>query len=143
MNFIGRGNMNLELANKIVDSAIEGAKKMGIPFVVTVCDKEGNIIVTKRMDGALTVSSQLSPAKAITAAHFKMNTIDLQNHEVLSTVFNGWSDKTIFGYAYLGGGRLIIQNNEIIGTIGASGGSIEEDEAVCIAGINSSVKSVE
>lgn len=72
--------MNLERANKIVDSAIEGEKKLNVPFVVTVCDKEENIIVRKRMDGALSVSGQLSPAKTITAAHFKMNTIDLQNH---------------------------------------------------------------
>lgn len=127
--------MNLELANKIVDSAIEGANKMNVPFVVTVCDKEGNVAVTKRMDGALNVSSQLFPAKAITAAHFKMNTIGIQQHETLSVVFNGWSDKTLYGYAYLGGGKLLKDGDEIIGTIGASGGSIEEDEAVCYAGI--------
>ncbi|NLM05422.1 MAG: heme-binding protein [Tissierellia bacterium] len=127
--------MNLEYANKIVDAAIAGAKKMGVDFVVTVCDPEGNVIVTKRMDKALKVSSQVSPAKAITAAHFRMNTIDLQKDETLSRVFGLWADKTLFGYTYIGGGRLLIKDGEVIGSIGASGGSIEEDEAVCMAGI--------
>ncbi|SNX54727.1 cob(I)yrinic acid a,c-diamide adenosyltransferase [Thermoanaerobacterium sp. RBIITD] len=125
--------MNLELARKIAESAEYMAEKIGIPVVITIVDDGGNLVLQERMDGALLLSINISKGKAYTAVALKMNTEDLKdmtgpNGELLgiNTV-----DKKVVTF---GGGIALKIGNDVIGGLGVSGGTVEQDMKIAKAG---------
>lgn len=121
--------MNLELAEKIATIAQKEAMKMGKAFVISIYDTGNNLVLLKKMDGAILASIEISQAKAMTAMAYKMSTLELSKIEELKPL-QTWHDSSVFGYCYLGGGRVIKVFGKIIGSIGISGGSVEEDDLI-------------
>jgi len=120
-------NSRLDLALELISAAREKATEIGVPMVIAVVDAGGNLIAQQRMDEALLVSIDIALNKAYTAVAVKMPT-----HELAAVSQSG---QPLFGIHNADGGRIIIfgggfpikQNNEIVGGIGVSGGSVEED----------------
>ena len=120
-------NVNLDLALELVAAAQKKAQEINVPMVVAVVDAGGNPVAFQRMDGALLVSIDIAINKAYTAAAVKLST-----HELGVVAQPG---QPLFGIHNADGGRIVIfgggfplkRGNEIIGGIGVSGGSVDED----------------
>jgi len=120
-------NSRLDLALELISAAREKATEIGVPMVIAVVDAGGNLIAQQRMDEALLVSIDIAINKAYTAAAVKLPT-----HELAAVSQSG---QPLFGIHNADGGRIVIfgggfpikKNNEIVGGIGVSGGSVEED----------------
>ena len=119
--------MNLDVALALITAAKDKAKEIGVPMVIAVVDNGGNLIALQRMDQALLVSIDISIKKAYSSAAVKIPT-----HELAKVARPG---QPLFGIHTTDHGRIVIfgggfplqQDNEIIGGIGVSGGSMEED----------------
>jgi uncharacterized protein GlcG (DUF336 family) len=128
--------MNLELAKKLIERAEEEANKLNIPMVISIVDESGNFIACHRMDDALLVSVDIAQNKAWTAVAMKMST-----EELAQLVGEG---KELYGINTTNNGRIVVfgggiplrKNGKIIGAIGVSGGSVEEDIQVAQAAVN-------
>ena len=120
-------NSNLDLALELMVAAKKKATEIGVPMVIAVVDAGGNLVALQRMDRALLVSIDIAINKAYTAVAVKIPT-----HELAKVAQPGQS---LFGIHNADGGRVVIfgggfplkLNNEIIGGIGVSGGSVDED----------------
>jgi uncharacterized protein GlcG (DUF336 family) len=120
-------NIDLEQALELIAAAKEEAKKIEVPMVIGVVDGGGNLVALQRMDGALLVSIDIAANKAYTAVAIKIPT-----HELAKLTQSG---QPLFGIHNADGGRIVIfgggfpleRNNEIVGGIGVSGGSVEQD----------------
>ena len=128
--------LKLDFAIKMIKAAEKKAKAIGVPMVVTVVDEGGNLVAQHRMDSALLASINISKNKAYTAVAVKVPT-----HELAALSQPG---QPLFGIHNADGGRIVIfgggfplkQGDHVIGGIGVSGGSVEEDVACAKAGLN-------
>ncbi len=119
--------MTLDLALDLISAARKKAADIGVPMVIAVVDAGGNLVAQQRMDDALLVSIDISLNKAYTAVAAKMPT-----HELAPLASPGGP---LFGISHADKGRIVVfgggfplkHNDEIIGGIGVSGGSVEED----------------
>ena len=128
-------NINLDQALDLIAGAKAKAEEIGVPMVIAVVDAGGNLVAQQRMDGALMVSIDISRNKAYTAVAVKLPT-----HELAAVSQSG---QALFGIHTTDGGRIVIfgggfplkSGDEIIGGIGVSGGSVEDDMKCAEAGI--------
>ena len=128
-------NINLDQALNLIAGAKAKAEEIGVPMVIAVVDGGGNLVAQQRMDGALMVSIDISRNKAYTAVAVKLPT-----HELAAVSQSG---QALFGIHTTDGGRIVIfgggfplkSGDEIIGGIGVSGGSVEDDMKCAEAGI--------
>lgn len=115
-------------ATKLIAKAVELAKKMNKPVAISVAGPEGELIAFLRMDGANPASSQIAQSKAYTSARDCKSTKAQGEFMREANREQGyWTDHRITGF---GGGLPIIQNGKVIGGIGISGLSEEEDERI-------------
>jgi len=118
---------NLDLALELIAASKEKAREINVPMVIAVVDGGGNLLALQRMDQALLVSIDIAVNKAYTAVAIKIPT-----HELAKIA---QPEQPLFGIHNADGGRIVIfgggfplkRNEEIIGGIGVSGGSVEED----------------
>ena len=119
-------SLNLDLAERLADIAVEVANSIDLDVVITVVDASSSLILFKRMDNSLLCSIEISQAKAKTAVEFKADTLYLSNNESLKTLNNFSNGST--NYCFLGGGVPVKSLcGKIIGGLGISGGSVEQD----------------
>ncbi|MEF2146549.1 MAG: heme-binding protein [Desulfovibrionaceae bacterium] len=126
-------SLNLKTALPMIAAAEKKAEEIKVPMVITVLDAGGNMIAQHRMDDALLVSVEISLNKAYSALAVKIPTSTLgelaQPGKPLYGIQN-CSRMIIFG-----GGFPVVRDGVIIGAIGVSGGSVEEDMACAKAGL--------
>ncbi|SHI02258.1 GlcG/HbpS family heme-binding protein [Clostridium intestinale] len=117
--------LTLDIAKKLLVKAENKAKEINIPVVIAIVDEGGNLIAQHKMDDALLISVSLSLNKAYTSVATKMSTENLSKlilpGKPLYTLQN------IKNITAVGGGIPIIISGRIVGAIGVSGGSVEED----------------
>jgi uncharacterized protein GlcG (DUF336 family) len=126
--------LTLDDARRIIAAAQKKAKDIGQPMNVAVCDAGGNLLAFERMEGAWLGSIDISINKAWTSRAFDIATGDLAKHSQSGGQF--------FGIHVSNGGRVMIfaggvplkKGGKVIGAIGVSGGSGEQDQAVADAG---------
>jgi uncharacterized protein GlcG (DUF336 family) len=128
-------SLDLADARRIIAAGEQKAKEMGIPYNLAVVDAGGNLVAHARMDGAWLGSIDISINKAWTARAVDMPT------EVLATFSQ--SGQSGFGLnttnhsrlVIFGGGVPVKLKGAVIGAVGASGGSVEQDEIVAAAAL--------
>lgn len=124
-----------QTALKLLNLAVEEANTIGIPIVFALVDGHGNSILSYRMPNALLVSSELAVKKAYTAVALKMATHELhdlvQPGQPLFQIEASCSDQLVS----FGGGYPIFSDGKIIGGIGISGGSVEQDMQIAQAAL--------
>lgn len=121
-------------ARRIIAAAEKKAQEIGQPMNIAVADAGGNLVAHVRMDNAWIGSVDISINKAFTARAFDITTKDLAE--------NAQSGDQFFGIHVSNGGRIMIfaggiplkKGGQVIGAIGVSGGSGEQDHAVAEAG---------
>jgi glc operon protein GlcG len=113
--------------------AIVEAGKINKHIAVAVCGPEGELVAFLRMDGASPAASLIAQNKAYTAARDRKTTKQMgefMNQHNRPPAF--WGDISITGF---GGGVPVTQNGNVIGGIGISGLSEDEDERIAYAAI--------
>ena len=118
-------NLSLEKARKIIRAGEKKAKEMNLSAVFAVVNSEGSLIIEERMDNAILVSVEVAYKKAYTAAALKLNTQDLTALVQPGAMFYGLQSDP--KYIVFGGGMLLKVDGKIVGAIGVSGGSAQED----------------
>ena len=118
-------DLSLEKARKIVRVGEKKAKEMNLSAVFTIVNSEGNLIIEERMDNAILVSIDVAYKKAYTAAALKLNTEDLTALVQPGAMFYGLQSDP--KYIVFGGGMLLKVNGKIVGAVGVSGGTAQED----------------
>lgn len=124
-------NLSLEKARKIIRVGERKAKEMNIAAVFAVVNPEGNLIIEERMDNAILVSVEVAYKKAYTAAALKLNTQDLTALVQPGAMFYGLQSDP--KYIVFGGGMLLKVDGKIVGAVGVSGGSAQEDMEIAKA----------
>ncbi|WP_324279142.1 GlcG/HbpS family heme-binding protein [Fusobacterium polymorphum] len=124
-------NLSLEKARKIIRAGERKAKEMNIAAVFAVVNPEGNLIIEERMDNAILVSVEVAYKKAYTAAALKLNTEDLTALVQPGAMFYGLQSDP--KYIVFGGGMLLKVDGKIVGAVGVSGGSAQEDMEIAKA----------
>ena len=127
-------NITLAQAEKIVSAAKEKAKSIDTKMNIAVVDAGANLVAFVRMDGAWLGSLDISIKKAKTARYFDMNTGSVgELSQPGGSLFN--IEHSNGGLITFPGGVPIKNGSgEIIGAIGVSGSSVENDHAVAEAG---------
>ncbi|MFL6333091.1 MAG: GlcG/HbpS family heme-binding protein [Pyrinomonadaceae bacterium] len=126
--------VTLSDARRIIAAAEKKAEEIGQPMNIAVADGGGNLVAHVRMDGAWIGSIDISINKAFTSRAFDIATKELAEHSQSGGQF--------FGIHASNGGRVMIfaggiplkRDGKVVGAIGVSGGSGEQDHAVAEAG---------
>ena len=122
-------------ARRIITAAEKKAQKIKQPMNIAVADAGGNLVAHVRMDGAWLGSIDISIKKAYTSRAFDIATKDLAPHCQSGSQFFGIhasNDGKIMVFA--GGIPIKDKEGNVVGAIGVSGGSGEQDHAVAEAG---------
>lgn len=112
----------------------QASLSMGVPVVIAIVDASGNLIYMKRLKGALLVSNEIAPAKAYTAVAFQMSTAEVAPLVREGAPFAGIESMVSHKIATFGGGVPLMVGNELIGALGISGGTVEQDIAIAEIG---------
>ncbi len=123
--------LTLDAAKAIVAAAEAEAKKNNFTMVICVVDDGGNVMLLERMDGTQLGSVQVAQDKAMTALNFKRPTKALED-----AVAGGRNAVLkLTGAIPIEGGIPITVGGQIIGAVGASGGTSPQDAQVAAAGV--------
>lgn len=128
---------NLTNIKKMAEYAEEKAIEMNIPIVFSAVDKGGNIVLVHRMEESLLASLDLSINKAFTALSLKMPTSELGDLAKESGQLYGIQNTNSNKIVIFGGGFPIEVKEKIVGAIGVSGGTVEEDMIIANYAIDS------
>lgn len=129
-------SVTLSDAGRIINTAVEKAKGMGVRVSIVVVNAEGNIISLSRMDGAGFLTPDIALGKAIASAAFKRSSADVQASADKKPAFYAGISTLAHGRFLAGmGGLPIEKDKQAIGAVGVSGGKPEQDQEVAAAGI--------
>ena len=126
--------VTLDDARRVIEAAEKKAKEIGQPMNIAVADQGGNLVSHVRMDGAWVGSIDISIKKAYTSRAFDIATKDLASHSQSGGQFFGIHVSNDGRIMIFAGGILLRRNGKVVGAIGVSGGSGEQDHAVAEAG---------
>lgn len=127
INEVFSQKMTLKKAKRLAVYVEKQAQKMGVNAVIAVSDASGNIILAESMDDAYIASYDIAVNKAFTCASLKMHTKTLKPL--------AQPGQSLYGIQFTNGGRIVIFGggvvlkcgDRVIGALGVSGGTEEQD----------------
>ncbi|CAD6534054.1 hypothetical protein LMG27952_02872 [Paraburkholderia hiiakae] len=128
-------SLTLEDAKKMVCAAQARATSLGVPYNVAVVDAGGHLIAFVRQDGALIGSIDLAIDKATTARIFNKATAELATLAQSGKPLFGIQETNAGKVVIFGGGIPVVFNGDVIGAVGASAGTVEQDIDVAEAAL--------
>jgi uncharacterized protein GlcG (DUF336 family) len=127
-------SVTLDQAQAIIKAARAKADDIEVPMCIAVFDAGNNLTAFSRMDGAWLGSIDIAQSKAYTARAFDMPTRDLaemaQPGEPLYGIEGANQNLIIFA-----GGIPLTEDETVVGAVGVSGGTPDQDHEVCEAGV--------
>jgi uncharacterized protein GlcG (DUF336 family) len=126
--------VTLKDARRVIAAAEKKAEEIGQPMNIAVADAGGNLVAHVRMDQAWLGSIDISIKKAYTSRAFDIATKDLAGHSQSGGQFFGIHASNNGKIMVFAGGIPLKKDGEVVGAIGVSGGSGEQDHAVAAAG---------
>jgi uncharacterized protein GlcG (DUF336 family) len=126
--------ITLEDARRVIAAAEKKAQAIGQPMNIAIADEGGNLISHVRMDGAWLGSIDISINKAFTARAFDLSTKELATQSQSGGQFFGIHASNHGRIMIFAGGIPLKRNGKVVGAIGVSGGSGEQDHSVAQAG---------
>jgi uncharacterized protein GlcG (DUF336 family) len=129
--------LTLEEAQTVIAGAQEHAGQIGIRITVAVVDEGGYLQALGRMDGAAPLSAQIAESKAVGAAVWHRDGDALrQTHEARATFF-AQVDRMVRMPLIPGAGSVLIRRGSaILGAVGVSGGTPDQDRECAEAGLS-------
>ena len=126
--------VTLNDARNVIAAAEKKAIEIKQPMNIAIADAGGNLVAHVRMDGAWVGSIDISINKAFTARAFDVATKDLAKQAQPGGQFYGIHVSNKGRVMVFAGGVPLKRNGQVVGAIGVSGGSGEQDQAVAEAG---------
>ena len=128
-------SLTLDDAKHMLQAAEVAAAKIGIAYNIAVVDAGGNLIAFVRQDGALIGSIDLAIGKAKTARLFDKTTSELAHLAQPNAPLFGIEQSNDGKVVIFGGGLPVRIGGSIVGAVGTSAGSVEQDVAVAQAAL--------
>ena len=128
-------SVTLDVARKIAATSIAEANKSGFKMAIAIVDTAGDLVYFEKMDGTQVASVNIAQDKARSSVRFKRPTKAMQ--DVLAAGGAGIRFLALQGAVPVEGGLPIVMDGKIVGAIGASGGTSDQDGQVAKAGADS------
>jgi uncharacterized protein GlcG (DUF336 family) len=125
--------ITLETAKKLIAAVEAEAAKHRWKLNIAIVDAAGELVHFSRMDGSQLTSVAIAQGKARTAARFRRETRVFYNLFETGHSYVGSLDPTLVASP---GGFPLIEGGKLIGAIGCSGGTGDQDAAACKAGVD-------
>lgn len=125
-------NVSLGMAKAIAEATLAACKEKGYSTAAAVVDRAGQVLVILRDEQASAQTAEMARRKAYTAKMFRSTTLDFQKRTQDPKYA---AQRDVPDILALGGGVPILVGNEIIGGVGSSGSSQEQDDACAKAGV--------
>ncbi len=122
-------------AKQLIAAAEEKAVEIGVPMVIAVVDAGGNLVAQHRMDGALLASISLALDKAYTAVALKSPTDEIASAVTPGQPLFGLNTANNGRFITFGGGFPLLAGGNVVGGLGVSGGTVDEDIIVARAAL--------
>jgi glc operon protein GlcG len=113
-------------ASRIGADAVKAARARGKAITVVVVNREGRVLVAHRMDGVSFLNLEVAQAKAATSAATGAATLAIEK----GVESGKTSLLSVPGILAIGGGIPVMRGGQIVGGVGVSGGTSEEDQAI-------------
>ena len=124
--------LTLAEANRMVQAAIAKADEISVKVSIAVCDAGGNLLAFNRMEGASPVSATVAQGKAAASAGFgRASGALLADAPVIQAVIATMGGRMLPAQ----GAVPIHKNGELVGSIGGSGATAQQDEECAQAGL--------
>lgn len=127
--------LTLETARRLVAAAQAKAQELGLPVVAAVVDSAGQLLLLERQVGALLASIDIAWKKAYTAAVLKLPTHTLAELAQPGQPLFGIEATNEGRLVIFGGGYPLLAEGRVVGAVGVSGGTVEQDMAVAQAAV--------
>jgi uncharacterized protein GlcG (DUF336 family) len=121
-----------EQARRILDAGLAKAEEIGQPMNIAVVDDGGHLVAFGRMDGAIKASIDISTRKAVTSVLMNLPTSALTDLVQPGAELYGLG-QTAGGMVTFGGGIPLHRDGDLVGAVGVSAGSVEQDVTVATA----------
>jgi uncharacterized protein GlcG (DUF336 family) len=128
-------SLTLADARRMISAGEKQAQKLGIPYNLAVVDAGGNLISHVRMDGAWLGSIDISIHKAFTSRAFDMATQDLAKMAQSGKPLFGINSTNHDRVVIFAGGMPVKAGANVVGAVGASGGTVDQDQQVVEAAV--------
>lgn len=129
-----QGRITLDSAKRLIERIEQEALRRNKPSVIAVCSPDGNPVAVHVMDGSFLVSFDMAVKKAYTSVAVKMSTMELSRLAQPGQTFYGLG-KMSDNIVIFGGGVPLKVGDSIIGGLGISGGTGEEDNSLAEYGL--------
>ena len=124
--------ITLAEANRMVQAAIVKANEINVKVSIAVCDAGGSLLAFNRMEGASPVSATVAQGKAAASAGFGRASGSLQaDSPVIQAVIAAMGGRMLPAQ----GAVPVLKNGELVGSIGGSGATAQQDEECAQAGL--------
>jgi uncharacterized protein GlcG (DUF336 family) len=124
-------SIGLERAKQVMAAAEAEGKKRNWKMNIAVVDTNGELVHFSRMEGAQIASGSISIGKARTAARFRRESRLFYNAYETGHPYVATLDPTLVASP---GGFPLIEGGKLIGAVGCSGGTGDQDAVICKAG---------
>lgn len=128
--------LSLEISLGLLSQVREEAAKRGLSLAAAVVDDGGHVLASQRMDGTALGAMQLALGKAYTSVLWGTPTGDFMRSTQPGGDDWGWNATDPRIVVYAGGVPLHVEG-ELVGGVGASGGTAAEDEECVLAAVRS------
>ncbi len=128
--------LDLADARILIEGAAGKARDIGVPMCIAIVDESGNLIAFERMDGGKITSITIAQDKAFTAAAAKKATHDYNAANVPGNLAFGIHTEVGGRVSSVGGGLPVLVDGEVVGGIGLSSGTPQQDMECAQAGID-------
>jgi uncharacterized protein GlcG (DUF336 family) len=128
-------SIDLEEARRIIAAASQKAQQIGQPMNIAVVCAGGYLLAFERMPNAWLGSVDIAQKKAWTSRAFNISTQDLGKNSQSGDQFFGIHASNDGKVMIFAGGLPLKKGDKVVGAIGVSGGSGEQDQAVAEAGV--------
>ncbi|MEP0942222.1 MAG: heme-binding protein [Rhizobiaceae bacterium] len=132
--------LDIQDANLLIAGARAKAEEIGVPMCIAITDESGNLVAFERMDGGKITSINLAIDKSFTAIGIKKGTHALGEVNQPGQPAHGISSALGGRMVVVAGGLPVLCDGEVVGGIGVSSGSPQQDLTVAEAGIQAFIQ---
>ena len=126
-------SVNHDQARRAIAGAVAEARRINVPMAIAVVDTAGHLVAFEKMDNTQTASINVAQDKAFSAATYRRPTKAFQDG--LAAGGAGLRILTLRGATAVEGGIPLTEGGRVIGAIGVSGGTSEQDGVVAAGGV--------
>ncbi|MBI2820903.1 MAG: heme-binding protein [Acidobacteria bacterium] len=128
--------LSFDDAQALLEGAQKKSREIGVPMCIAVTDESGHLIAFSRMDGGKVTSIDIAINKAYTGACAKRGTHEYNQLAVPGKPTFGINTTNQGRFTIIGGGLPVMVDGQIVGGIGCSTGTAEEDQIVAQGAID-------